>query len=338
MGSKKSKSLAKRIFIFALIIPLIVVVGIASWLFLFIHKSVLPPSFPFEISIKHGSTLKMAAREIEASGMPIEAWKFELMGRLLGKSKNLKAGVYQITDPISPLELFTKMQLGDAMKSEITFIEGNTFAQFRRVLADHAGLKQETVDLTDQAILDLIGSKATNPEGLFFPDTYLFTGGLSDLAILKRSYQSMEILLAKEWEKRAPGLPYKNSYEALIMASIVEKETGRPVERPRIAAVFINRLKIGMKLQTDPTVIYGLGANFDGNIRKKDLSFDTPYNTYTRPGLPPTPIAMPGLAAIQAALHPATTSELYFVSKKDGSHYFSKTLEEHNRAVAKFQK
>ncbi len=338
MAKKKSNSLTKRIFISALVRSIIALVALASWFFVFIHKTVLPPSFPFEISIKHGSTLKMAAKEIEASGVPIEAWKFEWMGRLLGKSKNLKAGVYQINDPISPLELLTKMRLGDAMKSEITFIEGNTFAQFRKTLAGHAGLKQDTADLTDQAILEALGSKASSPEGLFFPDTYLFTGGMSDLSILRRANQSMETVLTKEWEQRSPGLPYKTSYEALIMASIVEKETGQPSERPRIAAVFINRLKIGMKLQTDPTVIYGLGLTFDGNIRKKDLSADTPYNTYTRLGLPPTPIAMPGLAAIQAALHPAATSELYFVSRNDGSHYFSKTLEEHNRAVAKFQK
>jgi UPF0755 protein len=208
----------------------------------------------------------------------------------------------------------------------------------RKVLAGHAGLKQDTVKLSDKAILKQVGAHEAHPEGLFFPDTYKFSSGMSDLAILKQAYQAMHSMLSKQWEKRAPGLPYKTPYEALIMASIVEKETGKAEERSHIAGVFVNRLKRGMKLQTDPTVIYGIGEAFDGNIRKRDLSADTPYNTYTRVGLPPTPIAMPGLAAIEAALQPAATEDLYFVARRDGSHHFSKTLEEHNRAVAKYQK
>ena len=208
----------------------------------------------------------------------------------------------------------------------------------RKILAGYGGLKQDSAQLNDEAILKLVGAKETYPEGLFFPDTYVFSGGISDVALLKRAYLTMQNNLARAWEKRAPDLPYATPYEALIMASIVEKETGKAEERPRIAAVFINRLKRGMKLQTDPTVIYGLGDRFDGNIHKRDLTADTPYNTYTRPGLPPTPIAMPGLAAIEAALRPAAGDELYFVAKGDGWHYFSKSLEEHNRAVAKYQR
>jgi UPF0755 protein len=328
----------RRIFILTLATAILVASILAIWLVVFAHTPVTPPSAPFEISIKPGSTLKSAAREISASGLPISAWQFELMARFMGKDRELKAGIYELTGPISPLDLLTKLRLGDAVKSEITFIEGNTFAQMRKILNDHAGLKRDTPGLSDEAILKLIGARESNAEGLFFPDTYVFSGGVSDLTILKQSYQKMQTTLAKEWEKRSRGLPYKTPYESLIMASIIEKETGKDEERPRIAAVFVNRLKRGMKLQTDPTVIYGMGDAFGGNIRRGDLSTDTVYNTYTRTGLPPTPIAMPGLAAIEAALQPAVTDELFFVAKGDGSHQFSRSLEEHNRAVAKYQK
>jgi UPF0755 protein len=183
----------------------------------------------------------------------------------------------------------------------------------------------------------LVGNKEPHAEGLFFPDTFYFDRGTADIVLLKKSYDSMQSKLTEAWANRVKNLPYKDSYEALIMASIVEKETGKASERPMIAGVFLNRLRIGMRLQTDPTVIYGMGDNYDGNIRKKDLERDTPYNTYTRDGLPPTPIAMPGLESIQAALHPADTKALYFVGKGDGSHQFSNNLAEHNRAVSQYQ-
>lgn len=198
-------------------------------------------------------------------------------------------------------------------------------------------IRHLSVSYTDQQILKSIGAEETHPEGLFFPDTYYFSNGMSDLEILKRAYHAMRTKLNEAWTQREPGLPYKSPYEALIMASIIEKETGRAEERKIIAGVFVNRLRIGMRLQTDPTVIYGMGERFDGNIRRKDLQEDTAYNTYTRSGLPPTPIAMPGMASIEAALHPAKTQALYFVGKGDGSHVFSNTLAEHNRAVAKYQ-
>lgn len=219
----------------------------------------------------------------------------------------------------------------------MTFIEGRTFAQMRNKLSTNDAIKYTVGAMSEVEILSLMGSQYRSAEGLFFPDTYYFDRGTTDVVLLKRSYEAMQAKLAKAWATRDANLPYKNSYQALVMASIIEKETGRASERPMIAGVFINRLRIGMRLQTDPSVIYGIGLRYDGNIRKKDLLADTPYNTYTRTGLPPTPIAMPGLASIEAALHPADTKALYFVGKGDGSHAFSNNLDEHNRAVVKYQ-
>jgi UPF0755 protein len=222
-------------------------------------------------------------------------------------------------------------------QSGITFIEGWTFRQMREALNRQQGLRHLSMSRSDEELMRAIGAKESKPEGLFFPDTYYFSADMSDLDILKRAYLTMQRKLDAAWQSRAPGLPYRDAYEALIMASIVEKETGSGDERPLIASVFLNRLKLNMRLQTDPTVIYGLGEAFDGNLRKRDLLADTSYNTYTRGGLPPTPIAMPGLAAIEAALHPEPSKALYFVGKGNGRHAFSTTLDEHNRAVARYQ-
>ncbi|MDB5903530.1 MAG: aminodeoxychorismate lyase, partial [Betaproteobacteria bacterium] len=210
--------------------------------------------------------------------------------------------------------------------------------QMRKVLDENPALSHETVGLSDVDVLQRMGLEESSPEGLFFPDTFHFSTGTSDLNILRRSYDLMQRHLAAQWAQRSPDLPLATPYEALTLASIVEKETGKAVERSIISAVFLNRLKLGMKLQTDPTVIYGLGETFDGNLRKHDLLSDTPYNTYTRVGMPPTPIAMPGLASLHAALHPAPTDALYFVAKGDGSSHFSRSFEEHDRAVTKYQR
>jgi UPF0755 protein len=208
----------------------------------------------------------------------------------------------------------------------------------RKMLDEHPALKHDTAGLPDSEVLEKLGLEQRAAEGLFFPDTYHFAQGVSDLNVLRRAHQLMEKNLSDQWQQRAPEVTLGTPYEALILASIIEKETGKSVERPTISAVFLNRLRLGMKLQTDPTVIYGLGESFDGNLRKQHLLSDGPYNTYTRPGMPPTPIAMPGLGSLHAALHPARTDALYFVAKGDGSSHFSRNLEEHDRAVTRYQR
>ena len=233
--------------------------------------------------------------------------------------------------------MLQKLNDGDVVPVSVTFLEGATFADIRKQLEHTDKVKVTLKGLSDAEVLKRIGASETHPEGLLFPDTYRFAAGTSDLELLKKSYQAMQKKLAAVWAMRDADLPYKNPYEVLIMASIIEKETGRAAERPLIASVFINRLLIPMRLQTDPTVIYGMGARYDGNIRKRDLTTDTPYNTYTRDGLPPTPIALPGWGSLRAAVKPAQSNKLYFVGKGDGTHYFSSSLEEHNRAVGKYQ-
>lgn len=290
-----------------------------------------------EINIRPGSSLKSIANQLVTQGVLKEPWRFILIAKLLQKEQYLQAGSYTLNKNISPYQLLLSLNHGKTTQGSITFIEGRTFEQMRQKLAINDAVKQSIAGLSESEIMKLIGSPYSVAEGLFFPDTFYFDRNTTDIELLKISYNAMQSKLGRAWQVREQGLPYKTSYEALIMASIIEKETGKASERPMIAGVFLNRLRIGMRLQTDPTVIYGMGIRFDGNIRKKDLSIDTPYNTYTRSGLPPTPIAMPGLAAIEAALHPADTKALYFVGKGDGSHVFSNSLDEHNRAVAKYQ-
>ena len=290
-----------------------------------------------EIVIQPKSGLRSIANQLVAQGVLKEPWRFILLAKLLHKEQYLQAGSYTLNKNISPYHLLLSLNHGKTTQGSITFIEGRTFEQMRQKLAINDAVKQTIGGLSEQEILRQIGSSYSVAEGLFFPDTFYFDRNTTDIELLKISYNAMQSKLEKAWQKRDQNLPYKNSYEALIMASIIEKETGKADERPMIAGVFVNRLRLGMRLQTDPTVIYGMGLRFDGNIRKKDLSIDTPYNTYTRSGLPPTPIAMPGLAAIEAALHPADTKALYFVGRGDGSHAFSNNLAEHNRAVVRYQ-
>jgi len=230
-----------------------------------------------------------------------------------------------------------RLRRGETLKERLTIVEGWTFREMRAALAAHPLLKRDSEKLSDAQLLAAVGSTEPHPEGLFAPDTYVFDAGTSDLDILRQAHRAQQARLARAWEERAADLPLKLPYEALILASIIEKETGQSADRARIAGVFINRLRIGMLLQTDPTVIYGLGEKFDGNLRKRDLTTDTPYNTYTRGGLPPTPIALPGQASIEAALKPEKTRSLYFVARGDGTSQFSDSLDEHNRAVARFQ-
>lgn len=324
----------KRIFLLALCLTLLAVAGL-GW---YAYRPLNLRADPTDFSIKSGSSLKSATRQIEESGIEVNAWRFNLLGRLLGKAGAIKAGSYEVGRGITPLALLDKLTAGDFARAEIVFVEGWTFRQLRAALDADPDVRHDSAVLSDAEIMAQLGAAGRSPEGLFFPDTYVFGKGTNDLDILKRAYAAMEKQLQAAWQQRAPDLPYRNPYEALIMASVIEKETGRSSDRAMIAGVFVNRLRIGMLLQTDPSVIYGLGQKFDGNLRKKDLLADTPHNTYTRSGLPPTPIAMPGQAALQAALNPAKTTALYFVARGDGSSEFSRTLAEHARAVARYQR
>jgi UPF0755 protein len=305
----------------------------------FVHTPLELPTTPFEFTVEKGTSLKSLARQLQSAGLLTSDTPLWIYGRLTDQATGVQAGRYRLTEPITPEALLKKLNDGDVVRISITFVEGVSFREMRAQLEAAPELKVLLRGVRDAEVLSRIGATERHPEGLFFPDTYLYTAGMSDLDILKASYAAMQKRLAEAWAKRDEGLPYRSPYEALIMASIIEKETGRADERPLIASVFINRLRIPMRLQTDPTVIYGLGPTFDGNIRRRDLTNDTPYNTYTRDGLPPTPIAMPGLGSLNAAVNPAKSDKLYFVATKDGqgSHYFSRTLEEHNRAVAKYQ-
>ena len=319
------------------LIGLLAAVGIGAWLYHYAKTSLNLSPQAQEITIKPNSGLKSIANQLVLQQVIPNALPFVILGKLLRKEPYLQAGDYTLNKNVTPYQLLLSLNHGKATQGSITFIEGKTFKQMRAKLAKNDAVKTTIADLSDAEVMIVVGKGEKHAEGLFFPDTFYFDRNTADTVLLKRAYEIMQTKLTSAWANRAPGLPYKNSYEALIMASIVEKETGKASERPMIAGVFINRLRIGMRLQTDPTVIYGMGDNYDGNIRRKDLTTDTVYNTYTRDGLPPTPIAMPSLASIEAALHPEKTKALYFVGKGDGSHQFSNSLVEHNRAVAKYQ-
>jgi UPF0755 protein len=308
--------------------------GYAAW---YVSSPLPMTTAPAEIEIPQGAGFRTAVAQLERAGIKVRAYQFEALARALGRSRDIKAGNYLIAQPLNPVQLLDKLTRGDVTQAEIRLIEGYTFAQFREVLDASPDLRHDTQGLEDAEILKRMQVVESHPEGLFFPDTYLFARGSSDLAVLRRAYRALQRHLKTEWDARLPNVPYRTPYEALIMASIIEKETGRAEEREQIGGVLVNRLRIGMRLQVDPTVIYGLGTSFDGNLKKVHLLEDGPYNTYTRAGLPPTPIAMPGLASIRAALRPGQTNALYYVSRGDGSSQFSRTIEEHNRAVTRYQ-
>ena len=291
-----------------------------------------------DFRIASGSSLRTAAAQMQEAGIAINPDLLALLARWRGVATGIKAGSYSINQGVTPEQLLAKLARGDVTQGELALVDGWTFRQWRARLDQHPDLKHETQSLTEAEIATRLGIDGGRIEGWLFPDTYLFDKQSSDLELLARAHRAMRKKLDVAWAERDANLPYRNAYEALTMASIVEKETGRSDDRSLIAAVFINRLRKGMLLQTDPTVIYGLDDKFDGNLRKRDLQTDTPYNTYTRTGLPPSPIAMPGSAALQAALHPAASDALYFVARGDGSSQFSRTLDEHNKAVNKYQR
>ena len=294
-------------------------------------------TLPVEFEVPPGSGLRATVRVLEKAGLDVKPLHFEIYARLAGRAGAIKAGNYEVAAPSSPAELLDKLTRGAVMQAELRIIEGWTFGQLRASLDASPFLRHETEGLSEADLLARVGAQERHPEGLFFPDTYLFARGSSDLAVLRRAYRAMQRHLTEEWALRASDVPYKTPYDALVMASIVEKETGRDEERDQIAGVLVNRLRIGMALQADPTVIYGLGKSFDGNLKRVHLTTDGPYNTYMRPGLPPTPIALPGRASLRAALRPAQSKALYYVSRGDGTSQFSRNLEEHNRAVSKYQ-
>jgi UPF0755 protein len=293
---------------------------------------------PIEFSIKPGSGVRSSTEQIANAGVPVNPTLLGLLARVTGKGARLKAGNYELKPGATPLALIGQLVRGEFAQESLAIIEGWTFRQMREAVAQHPSLKHDTVQMSDAELLAKVAPGYTRPEGLFFPDTYLFAKGSSDLQIFRQAHSLLLKRLNDEWARRNPAVPYKTPYDALIMASIVEKETGRKSERGMIAGVFVNRLKRGMLLQTDPTVIYGMGDKFQGNIRKRDLEADTPYNTYTRSGLPPTPIALPGAESLAAALNPAQTEALYFVSRGNGTSEFSNNLPDHNRAVNKYQR
>jgi UPF0755 protein len=309
-------------------------IGYAFW---YVGTPVPIARYPVEVEIPRGAGFRSAMEQLEKSGVGIRRHEFELLARTLGKVRNVKAGSYEIATPVTPVQLLEKLTRGDVTQAEVRLIEGWTFAQFRAALDQSPDLRHDTNGLDDAQVLERLKATERHPEGLFFPDTYLFGRGSSDLAVLRRAYRAMTRHLKEEWDARDTTTPYKTPYEALTMASIIEKETGQAGERDMIGGVLVNRLRIGMRLQVDPTIIYGLGATFDGNLKRSHLTEDGPYNTYMRAGLPPTPIAMPGLASLRSAMRPAKTNAMYYVSRNDGSSQFSRTLEEHNRAVSKYQ-
>jgi UPF0755 protein len=291
-----------------------------------------------EFSIEPGTPPRDIANGWVQAGVKAPGWALYQWFRWSGQSRKIRAGSYEIGPGTTPAALLEKMVRGDETLAMVRLIDGWTFRQFRAELAKADGLKPTTVGMSDAQIMEAIGASGVAPEGRFHPDTYAYSKGSSDLAVLRRAYRAMGRKLEAAWAERSADTPLRSADEALILASIVEKETGVSADRGKVAAVFTNRLRIGMPLQTDPTVIYGLGESFDGNLRKRDLQADGPYNTYLRAGLPPTPIAMPGKAALLAAVRPDPSKALYFVSRGDGSSQFSENLSDHNRAVNKYQR
>ena len=309
--------------------------GTAWW---WVHQPLPLAAAQAETSIEPGTPVREIAQRWVQAGVQVPAWMLYEWFRWSGQSRKIRAGSYEISTGASAAQLLEKMVQGDEALESVRFIEGWTFKQARAAMAQAPHLRPVTAQWSDAQIMQALGRPSVAPEGRFFPDTYRYSKGVSDLTVLRRAIDAMERKMQQAWALRLTPSPLRDPNDMLILASIIEKETGRAADRALIAGVFHNRMRIGMPLQTDPTVIYGLGDSFDGNLRKADLQRDTPFNTYTRRGLPPTPIAMPGWASLQAAVKPANTAALYFVARGDGSSVFSATLEDHNRAVYRYQK
>lgn len=324
----------RRLLVFVLVM-VIAAGGAAFW---WLHQPLPMGNEPLELAIEPGTTPRGVARDVVAAGVRTDAQLLYAWFRFSGQDRMIKAGNYEIPPGTTPRGLLAKLVRGEEALRALTLVEGWNFRQVRQALANDDQIKPDSKGLTDEALMAQLGRPGVAPEGRFFPDTYTYAKGSSDLAVLRRALHAMDRKLEAAWSQRSPDTPLKSADEALILASIVEKETGRASDRAQIAGVFVNRLRTGMLLQTDPTVIYGLGEKFDGNLRRRDLLADTPWNTYTRGGLPPTPIAMPGKASLLAAVQPERTKALYFVAKGDGTSHFSASLDEHNRAVNRYQR
>ena len=322
------------------LLALIVLVGIAlgGAAYWWLHQPLDLGLEPLELAIEPGTTPRGVARDVVAAGVKTDARLLYAWFRVSGQDRAIKAGNYELPPGTTPISLLQKLARGEEALRALTLVEGWNWRQVRQALAKEEQLKHDAAALTDEALMAQLGRPGVAPEGRFFPDTYTYAKGSSDIALLRRAMHAMDRHLEAAWAQRAADTPLKSADEALTLASIVEKETGKASDRGQIAGVFVNRLRVGMLLQTDPTVIYGLGEKFDGNLRKRDLQTDTPWNTYTRAGLPPTPIAMPGKASLLAAVQPQATRALYFVAKGDGTSHFSASLEEHNRAVNRYQR
>ena len=327
-----------RIFFRLLIISLLLAGAAAGGAWWWLHQPLTLTQPTLELDIEPGTTPRGVAREVVKAGVQTDARMLYAWFRFSGKDRLIKAGNYELNTGVTPFQLLQKLARGEATLKALTLVEGWNWRQVRAALAREEFLKQDSAALSDEELMTQLGRAGTPPEGRFFPDTYTYAKGSSDMALLRRSLHAMDRRLIDIWALRASDTPLKSADEALVLASIVEKETGKASDRAQIAGVFTNRLRIGMLLQTDPTVIYGLGEKFDGNLRKRDLQTDTPWNTYTRAGLPPTPISMPGKAALIVAVQPGQTKALYFVAKGDGSSHFSASLDEHNRAVNRYQR
>lgn len=293
------------------------------------------PATVFEV--ERGSGWRQVADALTAQGLIGHPYYLLALARMRGDGGRLKAGEFELTQGMRPAQVLDRLVSGRVIQYPMTLVEGWTFRQAVAAIRANGHFGTDLAGQSDAALMSAIGRPGEDPEGRLFPDTYGFPRHTTGVDVLRRARERMDEVLAQEWEGRAAGLPLRTPYEALILASIIEKETGLAAERPQIAGVFVRRLRQGMRLQTDPTVIYGMGERYAGNIRRTDLQEPTPYNTYIIPGLPPTPIALPGRAALQAALHPAAGDDLYFVARGDGGHVFSATLDQHNQAVRRFQ-
>jgi UPF0755 protein len=328
----------RRFFLTVFLLASLLVLGAGGWGLWWVYQPLKLRAPVVDLSVEPGTLPRGVALAVREAGVDVNPDLLYAWFRLSGQDKLIKAGSYELQPGITPHRLLAKLARGEETLRAVTLVEGWNIRQVRAALAKAEALKPDSKDLDNESLMRLLGRAGVHPEGRFFPDTYTYAKGSSDVAVLRRAMRAMDKRLAAAWVQRTPAAAVRTPEEALVLASIVEKETGKAADRELISAVFNNRLRVGMPLQTDPTVIYGMGESFNGNLRKIDLQTDTPWNTYTRPGLPPTPISMPGKASLLAAVQPAEGKYLYFVARGDGTSQFSASLDEHNRAVNRFQR